>query len=98
MVGMATWTMRPFALVGDILAQYGGAILFRFEGVNQNWQLLIFDNNGLNGVIGGIAVISDDIGHFLSLEQNLAISQHHLLVASQRWHPMQAKRFKIGSG
>ena len=95
---MAAWTMCPFALVGNILAQHGGVIQFRFERVNNNWQLLIFDHNGLNAVIGDIAVISDDIGHFLSLKQYLTVSQNHLLVTGQRWHPMQAKGFQISCG
>ena len=29
------------------------------------------------------------------MEQNLAIGQHHLLVASERGHPVQAKRLEL---
>ena len=92
MVWMASGAMCTFFLLGDIFTQNWRLICFRLEGVNQNRQFFIVDNNRLNAIIGSIAVISDNKGNFLSLEQNLAISQNHLLVTSQGRHPMQTKR------
>ena len=67
----------------------------RFKRVDENRKLFIFDLNRFNPVRCRVTVLGHNKGHFLSLEQHLAIGQHHLLVTCQRWHPVQAQRLQF---
>jgi hypothetical protein len=55
-------------------------------------------STSLDRVGGGVAVGRDDEGDLLALEQHLAVGEHHLLVARERRHPVQAERREVGGG
>ena len=97
-VRVATGTVRTLFLVGNILAENRRIVGFCLERIDQNRQFLILDLDGRDAVRRRIAVISDNESHFLALEQHLAVGKNHLLVTSQRRHPVQAQRLEIGRG
>ena len=59
---------------------------------------LVLDLDQLDGVGRDIAVVGDDEGDLLVLEQHLLVRQHRLHVAGQRRHLMQFQRLQIGGG
>ena len=88
MVVMLTRAVRTFGLTGQIFAQ-NHVCLQRLERIDNDRKFFVFNFDQFNSIGSNVAIFRNDEGHFLSLKQNLAIGQHHLLVASQRRHPMQ---------
>ncbi len=82
-------------LAGEVLAQHGRVRLERLERIGDDRQLLVLDLDELDRVGGDVAVVGDDEGDLLALEQHLAVGQHHLLVAGQRRHPVQVQRLEV---
>ena len=97
-VRVATRPVRPFLLVGDVLAKHRRIVGLRLERVDQYRKLFILNLDCGHAIGGGIAVIGDDEGDFLRLEQHLAIGKHHLLVTGQCRHPVKTQRLQIGRG
>ena len=98
MVGMFAMTVRGLHLVLDVLAQDRRIRGKRLERIDDAGQRLVIDLDQLRRVGGDIAVLGDDEGDFLVLEQNLVLGQHRLDVARQRRHVMQTERFQVGGG
>jgi hypothetical protein len=85
-------------LAFEVLAQdrrVGGE---RLERVHDDGEFGVFDLHRLDPVGGGVAVGRDDEGDLLALEEDLAVGEHHLLVARQRRHPVEAEGGEVGGG
>ena len=96
--GWRRGAVRALGCVGDVLAQDWRAVGLGHQRVDQDRQFLVLDLDELDAVGGGITVGGHHEGDLLALEQHLAIGQDHLLVAGQRWHPVQVERFEILGG
>ena len=59
----------------------------RLERIDVDGQRLVVDLDQLDRVGRRLAVLGDDEGDFLVLEQHLAVGEHHLHVAGERRHP-----------
>ena len=70
----------------------------RLERIDQHRQLFVLDLDQLDRVGRDIAVVGDDEGDFLVLEQHLLLRQHRLHVAGERRHVVQAERLQVGGG
>ena len=64
-----------------------GAIALNGSTIDR--QRLVFDLDQFGRVGGDIAVLGDDEGDLLVLEQHLAVGEHRLHVAGQRRHPVR---------
>ena len=51
------------------------------------WQSFVLDLDQFGRIRRGVAVLGNDKGHFLVLEQHFAVGEHHLHVAGKRRHP-----------
>ena len=98
MVVVAARAVGALGLACEVLAQHRRVGLQRLERVDDDGQLLVLDLDQLDRVGRGVAVLGDDEGDLLALEQHLAVGQHHLLVAGQRRHPVQAERPQVVGG
>ncbi len=85
-------------LVLDVLAQQRRVGRHRLEGIDKHRQGLVLDLDQFDRVGGGIAVLGDDEGDFLVLEQHLLLRQHRLHVAGEGRHVVQAERLQLGGG
>ena len=94
MVVVLTEAVRAFGLTFKVFTQNHVGFQ-RLKRVNDDGQFFVFDFNRLNAVSRCIAVIGDDVGDFLSLEQHFAVRQNHLFVARKGRHPVQTKGFKV---
>ena len=90
--------VRAGGLAREVLAQHRRVRVHRLERIDQRRQFLVFDLDEFRGVGRDVAVVGDDEGDLLVLEQHLAVRQHHLHIARQRRHPMQFQRRQIGGG
>ena len=79
--------VRAVGLVLDVLADHRRVRRHRLERIDVDRQRLVLDLDQVGGVGRDIAVLGDDEGHFLVLEQHLAVGEHHLHVAGKRRHP-----------
>ena len=73
-------------LVLDVLAEHRRVRRHRLERIDDDRQRLVFDFDQIDGVGRDIAVLGDDEGDFLVLEQHLVVGEHHLHVAGERRH------------
>ena len=64
-----------------------GAIALNGSTIDR--QRLVLDLDQIGGVGRDVAVVGDDEGDFLVLEQHLAVGEHHLHVAGERRHPVR---------
>ena len=83
------------ALVG---AQDDGARLEGLEGVDDHGQGLVVDVHGRGAVGSDVARGGHDRGHLLRLVLDGIGGQHHLGVAGQGRHPVQAGLLQVGAG
>ena len=97
-VVMLARTMRARGLPGKVFAQHRRIGQHRLERVGDDRQFLVFHLDQFHRVGGDVAVFGHDEGDLLALEQHLAVGQHHLLVARQRRHPVQAQRAQVIGG
>ena len=81
-------------LVLEILADHRRVRRHRLERIDIDRQRLVFDLDQIGGIGRGVAVLGDDEGDFLVLEQHLAVGQHHLHVAGERRHPGEIDGFQ----
>ncbi len=79
----------------EILAQHRRVLVHRLERIDQDGQRFVFDLDQLDRVGRHIAVLGDDEGNLLALEQHLFVRQHGLHVAGQGRHVMQVERLQI---
>ena len=79
--------VRAVGLVLEILADHRRVRRHRLERIDVDRKRLVFHFDQIGGVGRDIAVLRDDEGDFLILEQHLAVGQHHLHVAGKRRHP-----------
>ena len=61
-------------------------------------QRLVVDLDQLGAVGRGVAVLGDDEGDLLVLEEHLLLGQHRLHVAGERRHVVEAERLQVGGG
>ena len=85
-------------LVLDVLAQDRRVRVHRLERIDDHGKRFIFDLDQIRGVGGDIAVVRDDEGDLLVLEQNLAVGEHHLDVACERRHPREIDALQVLGG
>ena len=90
--------MGAVHLVLDVLAQQRRVGRHGLEGVDQHRQGLVLHLDQLDRIGGRIAVLGDDEGDLLVLEQHLLLGQHRLHVARKRRHVVQAQRLQLGGG
>ena len=64
-----------------------GALRHGLERIDIDRQRLVFHFDQFGSVGRDVAVLGDDEGDFLVLEQNLAVGEHHLHVTGKRRHP-----------
>ena len=95
MIGVASRSMCALFLIGNVFAQYWGTVHLCHKRIYNHRQFLILDLNSSNAISCSIAVISDNKRDFLCLKKHLPISKHHLLIASQSWHPVQTQWFQV---
>ena len=81
--------MRARRLVLHIFTQHRRVRVQRLERIDERRQFLVVDLHQFDGIGGDVAVLGNDKGHFLALEQHLVVGQHHLHVAGQRRHLVQ---------
>ena len=74
--------VRARGLAGEVLAQHRRVGLHGLERIDDDGQLLVLHLDGLHAVGRRVAVLGDDEGDLLVLEQHLAVGQHHLHVAA----------------
>ena len=86
--------VRAIGLVLDVLADHRRAGGHRLERIDVARQRLVLDFDQFDGVGRGFAVLGNDEGDFLVLEQHFAVGQHHLHVAGQRRHPGEVDGFQ----
>ena len=98
MVGVAARAVGALGLVRDVLAQHRRILVHRPVGVGEGGQRLVLHLDQLDAVGGGVAVLGDDEGHLLALEQHLLVGQHRLHVPGQRRHVVQVQGFQILGG
>ena len=98
MIVMLARPVGTGGLAGKVLAQHGRIFVHCLERIDHDGERFVFDLDLVDTVIGRIAVGGDHEGHFLVLEQHLAVGQHHLHVAGQRRHPGEVDGFqRLGS-
>ena len=90
--------VRAGGLAGEVLAQHGRVGRHRLEGIDDDGQPLVFDLDGLHAVGRRVAVLGDDEGDLLVLEQHLAVGQHHLHVVGERRHPGEVDALQLLGG
>ena len=98
MVVMLALAVRAVGLVLQILADHRRAVGHCLERIDVARERLVFDFDQFDSVGRGFAVLRDDEGDFLVLEQHFAVSQHHLHVAGERRHPRQVDGFERFGG
>ena len=87
--------MRPFGLVLDVFTQQGRVRRHGDPGIDQHRQFLVFRLDQLDRIGRDIAVVGDDEGDFLVLEQHLLVRQNRLNVAGQRRHVMEVQGLQV---
>ena len=76
----------------------GASASIALNGSTSAGKLLVVHLDEFDRVGGDVAVLGDDEGHFLALEQHLLIGEHGLHVAGQRRHVVQVERLEVGGG
>jgi hypothetical protein len=90
--------VRAFHVAFEVFAQHRRVVGLGLERIDDDGKLLVLDLDQFHRVGGDIAVLGDDEGHFLPLEEHLAVGEDHLLVAGESRHPMQIERTKVIGG
>jgi len=85
-------------LVLDVLAQHRRIRGHRLERVDEDRQRLVLDLDELDRVGRDVALLGDDEGDLLVLEQHLLLGEHRLHVAGERRHVVQIEGFEIRRG
>ncbi len=98
MVVVLALAVRAFGLVLEVLAQHRRVRRHRLERIDDHRQPLVLDLDQLGRVGRHIAVLGDDEGDLLVLEQHLFLGQHRLHVAGKRRHVVQVERLEVGRG
>ena len=96
--GMVARPVGAVFFVLDVLAQDRRVRVHRLERIDDHGKRFIFDLDQVRGVGGDIAVVGDDEGDLLVLEQNLAVGEHHLDVACERRHPREIDPLEVLGG
>ena len=81
--------VRALGLVLDVLADDRRVGRHGLERIDVDRQRLVFHLHKISSVGRDVAVLGDDEGDLLVLEQHLAVGEHHLHVAGERRHPRQ---------
>ena len=76
----------------------GASASIALNGIDERRQLLVVDLDQLDGVGRRIAVLGDDEGDLLALEQHLLVGQHRLHVAGERRHVVEIERLQVVGG
>ncbi len=93
-VGVLARAVGAFLLVLDIFADHRCIGGHRLEGIHVARQSFVLDLDQFGRIRRGVAVLGDDKGHFLVLEQHFAVGEHHLHVAGKRRHPGEIDRLE----
>ena len=96
-IGVLARTVRALLLVLDVFTDHRSIGGHGLERIDVTRQPLVLDFDQFGSIRRGVAVLGDDEGNFLVLEQNLAVGEHHLHIAGKRGHPGEIdglKRFR----
>ena len=88
--------VRTFGLAREVVAQDRRVGRHRLEGIDDHRQRLVLDLDQIGRIGRHVAVLGDDEGDLLVLEQHLLLGEHGLHVAGQRRHVVQAERLEVG--
>ena len=85
-------------LVPDVFAQHRGVVRERGERIDEGGQRLVLDLDPLDRIRRRVAILGDDEGDLLALEQDLPVRQHRLHVARQGRHVVQIQGLQVFRG
>ncbi len=78
-------------------AQHEGVRLHRSVWIDDDRKRLVVDQDSRDAVGCDVLGRRDDRGHFLGLVHDGRGRQHHLLVAGEGRHPVQARLLEVGT-
>ena len=101
-VKMWLWCLRgpwaPSVLSLRSSRSTGASGAIALNGSTMAGSFLVVDVDRFRPVGGDVAVVGDDEGDLLVLEEHLLVGEHGLHVAGERRHVVEAERLQVGGG
>ena len=87
--------VRAGRLAFEVVTNHDCTVVHCRERVDQHVEVFVLDLDEFDRIGRNVAILGDDERDFLLLEADLAVGEHHLLVARERRHPVQVQRLEV---